>query len=235
MLKKLQQLRKTLEDLPVSIEECCIASDEITLQIAAEDIQKFCLLLRDEKELKFDMLIDVCGVDYLQYGIGEWETNSTTHTGFSRGAEARADDQVTWNKPRFAVVYHFLSTSFKQRLRVRVFPDQNSLKLPSVTSIWAAANWFEREAFDLYGFVFSGHDDLRRILTDYGFVGHPFRKDFPISGHVEMRYDAGLERCVYEPVDIQPRNTVAKVIRHDNRYLDPSMQKPTSVKVKKHE
>ena len=124
------------------------------------------------------------------------------------------------NKPRFAVVYHLLSTSKNHRLRLKVFLDESHLIIPSVHEIWKGANWFEREAYDLYGVLFDGHPDLRRILTDYGFIGHPFRKDFPISGHVEMRYDAHLQQVIYEPVDIEPRVLVPKVIRDDNRYFD---------------
>ena len=130
------------------------------------------------------------------------------------------------DKPRFAVVYHLLSTPKNHRLRLTVFVDEACLIVPSVHALWKCANWFEREAYDLYGILFDGHPDLRRILTDYGFIGHPFRKDFPISGHVEMRYDALLKKVIYEPVDIEPRILVPKVIRSDNRYLDLQEVKP---------
>jgi NADH-quinone oxidoreductase subunit C len=149
--------------------------------------------LRDAPEARFEQLIDLCGMDYQTYGDGRWEG------------------------PRFAAVVHLLSVGLNQRVRVRVFcPDDDFPVIDSVTSLWASANWYEREAFDLYGIVFEGHNDLRRILTDYGFIGHPFRKDFPLSGHVEMRYDAERQRVVYEPVTIEPREITPRVIREDN-------------------
>jgi NADH-quinone oxidoreductase subunit C len=149
------------------------------------------MLLRDDR-LRFEQCIDLCGVDYLDYGDGSWD-----------GA-------------RFAVVLHLLSVAHNWRLRVRAFcPDDDLPMVASVTPVWSAAGWFEREAFDLYGIVFEGHEDLRRILTDYGFVGHPFRKDFPISGHVEMRYDPGERRVIYQPVTIEPREVVPRVIREE--------------------
>lgn len=139
---------------------------------------------------------------------------------FSRGVEPLEAKAYALNKPRFAVVYHFLSTIKNHRLRVKVFIEESHLVVPSVHHIWKSANWFEREAYDLYGILFEGHPDLRRILTDYGFIGHPFRKDFPLIGHVEMRYDAQLQKVIYEPVSIEPRTLVPKVIRSDNRYVD---------------
>jgi NADH-quinone oxidoreductase subunit C len=179
------------------------------------------------------MLVDVCGVDYLHYGRGEWETYEATATGFERGvdrsfieAPASVDvrnatfggEVVPTYKPRFAVVHHLLSIGLNHRIRLRVPVEENDLIVPSVVDLWPAANWFEREAFDLFGILFSGHPDLRRILTDYGFIGHPFRKDFPLIGNVEARYDAVLKQVVYEPVSIVPRVLEPKVIRRDNRY-----------------
>lgn len=197
-----------------------IKLDELTIEVAPEDIHSVCLALRDEEDFKFEQLIDVCGVDYLHYGLSEWQTEEATLTGYSRAVEDKEyDSTASSHKRRFAVVYHLLSIKHNWRLRVRSFVDGEPPRIPSVIDIWESANWFEREAFDLYGILFDGHPDLRRILTDYGFVGHPFRKDFPLIGHVEMRYDATLKRCVYEPVSIQPRTLVPKVIRHDNRYL----------------
>jgi NADH-quinone oxidoreductase subunit C len=193
---------------------------ELTVEIAPEELHAFCLALRDEAEFKFEQLIDVCGVDYLHYGLSEWQTNDATLTGYSRGvAENLKDASAESHQRRFAVVYHLLSIKHNWRIRIRSFPKGEPPRIDSVMDIWESANWFEREAFDLYGILFAGHPDLRRILTDYGFVGHPFRKDFPLIGQVEMRYDATLKRCVYEPVSIQPRVLVPKVIRHDNRYV----------------
>ncbi len=204
-----------------------LAVGELTLELPRKHLKKLALSLRDEPEFKFELLVDVCGVDYLSYGVSEWETDSTTTTGFERGVVSGLKEQPPEfkEKARFAVVYHLLSIAHNHRLRLRVFVDQAVDEatpiVDSVVDIWPSANWFEREAFDLFGILFEGHPDLRRILTDYGFIGHPFRKDFPLSGHVEMRYDAALGRVVYEPVDIEPRVLVPKVIRQDNRYRKP--------------
>ena len=170
----------------------------------------------------FEMLIDVCGVDYLTYGRGEWETQDATSAGFSRAAVQAtilADPGAKFDARRFAVVYHLLSISGNSRLRLTVYtgPD-NPPVVPSVIPVWAGANWFEREAFDLFGILFDGHPDLRRLLTDYGFIGHPFRKDFPLSGNLEVRYDPEQGRVIYQPVTIEPRTLVPRVIRDDNRY-----------------
>jgi NADH-quinone oxidoreductase subunit C len=175
--------------------------------------------LRDEAAFRFEQAIDVCAVDYLTYGEDEWPTHWATATGFSRGAHRRAPARNPGAPKRFAVVYHLLSVARNLRLRLKVWcPDDDYPVVPSVVDVWPAANWFEREAFDLYGVLFDGHPDLRRILTDYGFVGHPFRKDFPLIGEVEMRYDPIERRVVYEPVEIAPRTLVPKVIRHDDNY-----------------
>lgn len=167
--------------------------DEVTVEVAPKDYRTAAMLLRDAPGCQFEQLMDLCGLDYSAYGDGAWD-----------GA-------------RYAVVSHLLSVSLNQRVRLKVFAaDDEFPVLDSLTSVWAAANWYEREAFDLYGIVFEGHDDLRRILTDYGFIGHPFRKDFPLSGHVEMRYDAELQRVVYQPVSIEPREITPRIIREDN-------------------
>lgn len=169
-----------------------VALGEVTLVVSAADYLDTLSLLRDAPDLRFEQLIDLCGLDYSTYGDGAW-------TG-----------------PRFAAVVHLLSLTHNWRLRVRVFcPDDDLPLVDSLVNLWPAAGWFEREAFDLYGIVFEGHPDLRRILTDYGFVGHPFRKDFPISGHVEMRYDPELKRVVYQPVSIEPRENIPRIIRED--------------------
>jgi NADH-quinone oxidoreductase subunit C len=197
---------------------------ELTYEVAAEDLLAIAAVLRDAPDLKFELCMDVCGVDYLEHGRDEWNTQSATSSGFSRGV-ARGARRVGELPPgrRFAAVYHLLSISLNQRLRLRVFcVDDEQPMVDSVTGIWAGANWFEREAFDLFGILFKGHPDLRRLLTDYGFIGHPFRKDFPLSGNVEVRYDPEKGRVVYQPVTIDPRVLVPKVIRHDNRY-DPQL------------
>lgn len=165
---------------------------EITVTVSAASYLEACRILRESPECRFEQLIDLCGVDYSEYKMGEWDG------------------------PRYAVVVHLLSVSLNQRVRVRVFcPDDDLPEVDSITGVWNGANWFEREAFDLFGIVFLGHADLRRILTDYGFIGHPFRKDFPVSGHVEMIYDAERKRVVYQPVTIEPREITPRIIRED--------------------
>jgi NADH-quinone oxidoreductase subunit C len=201
------------------------AYDELTIEVGHANVHDMLKQLKTHESFLFDTLIDVCGVDYLYYGQADWETDSASTTGFSRAKEPHELVDVIWNKPRFAVVYHLLSTQKNHRLRVKVYLEETHLMLPSVCDIWKVANWFERETYDLYGILFSNHPDLRRILTDYGFIGYPFRKDFPVSGHVEVRYDATIGHVIYEPVDIQPRVTVPKVIRHDNRYVSDGGEK----------
>jgi len=197
---------------------------ELTYELARDDLIEVATALRDDEEFGFEQLMDVCGVDYLTYGVDEWTTYSATDSGFSRGVEREPvilDEADTFDPRRFAVVYHLLSLQNNVRVRLRVFPgEENPPFIPSVVDIWNSANWFEREAFDLFGILFEGHPDLRRILTDYGFVGHPFRKDFPLIGNVEVTYDADKGRVVYQPVSIEPRTTVPRVIRDDNRYAD---------------
>lgn len=198
---------------PAEIQTATIAVGELTLEIQREALHTVCHTLRDE--FQFEQLMDVAGVDYAQYGISEWETKAATYGGFERGVDRSGKEQpIVWDKPRFAVAYHLLSLAHNHRIRLRVFAEGEPPIVPSVTDIWASANWFEREAFDLFGIIFEGHPDLRRILTDYGFIGHPFRKDFPLIGNVEVRYDTEQQRVVYEPVTIEPRTLVPKVIRN---------------------
>lgn len=193
--------------------------DELTYEVPAGKLLEVCRALRDEPPFRFEQLMDVCGVDYLGYGEAEWQTRSATRTGFSRGAERNRQEPESGSQRRFAVTYHLLSVSLNQRLRLRTFCDDSEPPvLDSLVAIWSSANWFEREAFDLYGLLFNGHPDMRRILTDYGFVGYPFRKDFPLSGNVEVRYDPEKRRVVYQPVSIEPRVLVPRVIREDVRY-----------------
>jgi NADH-quinone oxidoreductase subunit C len=195
---------------------------ELAIEVAPEQLLSVCSDLRDLPELSFEQLTDLSGIDYLDHGHSEWATEQATSTGFSRGVD-RETARVIEGQPRFAVVYHLLSVARNMRLRVRCHcrPGEPPM-LDSVTGIWASANWYEREAFDLFGILFRGHPDLRRILTDYGFIGHPFRKDFPLIGNVEVRYDPAKGRVVYEPVSIEPRVTVPKVIRKDREHEAPA-------------
>jgi len=192
---------------------------EIAIEVADADLLSVCRELRDEPSLAFEQLVDLSGIDYLDFGRSEWTTESATSSGFSRGVDRTLPSdggEGRESKARFAVVYHLLSVSRNTRLRLRCHcPPGEPPMLDSVTEVWASADWYEREAFDLFGILFRGHPDLRRILTDYGFIGHPFRKDFPLSGNVEVRYDPSLGRVVYEPVSIEPRVTVPKVIRKE--------------------
>ena len=185
-----QNLQKHLGDRIVAMQ---LALGEVSIDVDVANYQEVMQLLRDEQELCFEELIDLCGIDYLTYG------------------------KTPWTGKRFAVVVHLLSITHNWRLRIRCFTtDDDFPSMPSLISVWNSVNWFEREAFDLYGIVFPGHPDLRRILTDYGFIGHPFRKDFPISGYVEMRYDPEQKRVVYEPVSIEPRENTPRIVREEN-------------------
>jgi len=196
MPDKIQTLASHVESRFEGILTSSVVSlNELTIEVASSDIHAVCLALRDEAEFTFDTMIDICGVDYLEYGEGSWT-----------GA-------------RFAVVYHLLSVKHNHRIRIRTFLDDDAPRTQSVRDIWIVSDWFEREAFDLFGILFEGHPDLRRILTDYGFIGHPFRKDFPLSGNVEMRYDPEKQRVIYEPVELEERILVPRVIRDDNRYI----------------
>ncbi len=195
MFTSVDKLAERLQDRFGDIMQSCnVVLDEVTIEISSEHVVEVCTALRDDSGLYFEQLIDLCGVDYSTYGDGAWQ-----------GA-------------RFAVVYHLLSIKNNCRVRVRAFCDDEDARLASVVDVWTAANWFEREAFDMYGILFDGHPDLRRLLTDYGFIGHPFRKDFPLEGYVEMRYDPERKRVVYEPNQTELRVNVPRVIRHDNRY-----------------
>jgi NADH-quinone oxidoreductase subunit C len=198
---------------------------ELSYEVAPGDLTSVCIALRDEEPFRFEMLMDLCAVDYLHYGLDEWQGQGATRTGFSRGVGRDAVAAAPPVRPRFAVIYHLLSIAHNQRLRLRGHcAGAGEPLMPSVVDVWASANWYEREAFDLFGILFEGHPDLRRILSDYGFIGHPFRKDFPLIGNVEVRYDPEKGRVVYEPVTILPRTLVPKVIRRDPRYLEPLHQ-----------
>jgi NADH-quinone oxidoreductase subunit C len=201
-----------------------IVRNEVTAELAAGDLLAVAKALRDEPEFHFTTLIDVCGIDYLGYGQTEWDVDTAHGESFSRGVEGQAQGRFNWaDRPRetastrrFAAVVHLLSIEHNRRIRLRIFCEDDSLPVvPSLTGIWPGSDWFERETFDLYGIIFEGHPDLRRILTDYGFVGHPFRKDFPLIGNVEVRYDPDQKRVIYEPVSIEPRVLVPRTIRND--------------------
>ncbi len=199
----------------------------VTLEVSTENWLEVCRVLRADREFAFEQLTDLCGVDYLGFGQSEWETGSATSEGFSRGVEGLGPGRFAWEQRplpahlehRYAVVLHLLSQVHNRRLRLRCFaPDDSMPMVPSLVDIWSSADWYEREAFDLFGIIFEGHPDLRRILTDYGFTGHPFRKDFPLIGNVAVRYDTEKKRVIYEPVEIEPRVLVPRVLRHDARY-----------------
>ena len=215
------------------------ARGETTLEVAPESWLEVARILRDDPEYSFEVLMDVCGVDYLGYGEDEWDTSDVSSQGFSRGVEGQGPGRFNWaSRPtgrgpdkRFAAVAHFLSVKHNRRIRLRCFAHDHSLPVvPSLTGLYPVADWFEREAFDLYGIVFEGHPDLRRILTDYGFVGHPFRKDFPMIGNVEVLYDAERKRVVYQPVSIDPRVNVPRVVREDSRWQQAAAEQPQQVK-----
>jgi len=200
---------------------------QITIEVPAAHWQAVAKALRDEPEFSYEQLTDLCGLDYLGYGDVEWATVDATNEGFSRGVEAYGPGRFKWREQpaaadieqRFAVVVHVISYQHNRRLRMRCFaPDEGLPIVPSLVDVWNSANWYERETFDLLGIIFEGHPDLRRLMTDYGFVGHPFRKDFPLIGNVSVRYDQEKGRVAYEPVEIEPRVLVPRVIRKDARY-----------------
>jgi len=198
-----------------ALQEVTTALGEVTAVVSPAGLVGAMRALRDRSELGFEVLIDLCGVDYSAYGATRPDIDY-----FSSDATPAEPLEPRKHEKRFAVVYHLLSLANNHRLRVRSYADDNEFPvLPSLIDVWPVANWYEREAFDLFGIVFSGHPDLRRILTDYGFVGHPFRKDFPLSGHVEMRYDPEQARVIYQPVSIEPREVTPRIIREEN-YAD---------------
>lgn len=221
--QRLDQLHTTLSTTLAEYPDCqCTHIDgELTLTVSRADLMTVMRLLHDHPHIAMTQCMDICGVDYASYGQSEWVTRTAANTGFGRGVTHSAPE--TDPNQRFAVVYHLLSIRYNVRLRVKCWLDATQPIVDSVIDIWASANWFEREAFDLFGILFNGHPDLRRILTDYGFIGHPFRKDFPLIGQVEMRYDPEQQRVVYEPVSIEPRTLVPRVIRDDARYTEDAV------------
>lgn len=215
-MSQLTSLAQALQEtFPTEQTGIVIDRNQITMEVKSSNILFVCERLKEDPAFSFEMLMDLCGIDYLQYGCSEWATTTATLRGFERAVMpiTQLMENSTWKKPRLAAVYHLLSVKHNWRLRLKSFVADDNPIIDSVTGIWNSANWFEREAFDLYGILFSNHPDLRRILTDYGFIGHPFRKDFPLVGNVEVRFDAKQNRVIYEPVDIVPRTLVPKVIR----------------------
>ncbi len=199
-----------------------VARGELTAIVVADEIVSVARTLRDTDELAFDQLSDLAGVDYLSFGQADWQTNSASDSGFSRGV-SELDAKLPEATPgRFAVVYHLLSLRHNCRIRLKAYLRDEPPRIDSIVEIWPSAEWYEREAFDLFGILFDSHPDLRRILTDYGFIGHPFRKDFPLVGHVEVRYDLDKKRVIYQPVTIENRVLVPRVIRDDERTSQPS-------------
>ena len=227
-----ERLRARFEQKLASITE---AHGEVVAEVPVEHWLEVARALRDESAFHFEQAVDLAGIDYLSYGQGEWDTTGESAKGFSRGVMGAGAGRFTWaQRPqgvkaenRFAVVLQLLSMQHNRRLTLRCFASDDHLPMvPSLVDVWPGLNWFEREAFDLFGIVFEGHPDLRRILTDYGFVGHPFRKDFPLIGNVEVRYDPEQGRVVYEPVSIEPRVGVPRVVRHDSRYEQARAEGP---------
>ena len=229
-MKYLEQLNEYLKDgLGERILRTKVVLNELTLDVPPEQWLEVCNFLRYDNATQFEQLLDLCGVDYLAYGNSEWDVTHATGSGFSRAVQTTSTEadpfsfeqasEIVLNVPeqfpgRFAVVVHLLSVARNQRIRVRTWcEDDDFPRIPSLVKVWSAANWYEREAFDLFGIMFDGHPDLRRLLTDYGFIGHPFRKDFPLIGQVEMRYDPETQRVIYEPVSIELRTLVPRVIR----------------------
>ena len=239
MNESVSMVRKLEAQLGAKVVGCTEANGEVTIEVLPENWLAVAKFLRDEPEWQFEQCVDVCGVDYLSYGDVEWDTTGVSSQGFSRGVEGKGAGRFNWSerprpehhKRRFAVVAHLLSLGRNQRVRLRAYcADDEVPSMPSLVDLWPGVNWFEREAFDLYGIVFEGHPDLRRILTDYGFVGHAFRKDFPLIGNVEVRYDPDKRRVVYEPVSIEPRVLVPRTIRDDSRYEQANAEREAGTK-----
>ena len=219
MSEALKQLSTHLEaSLGAKLEKQDIAFGELTVETLAENYLEVAQFLKDDETCGFEQMIDLCGVDYLTYGQAEWDTGGSSFTrGVKREFSFDADESTEtpeYDGKRYAVVIHLLSVEHNQRIRLKVYCEDNEFpRVDTITEIWASANWYEREAFDLFGILFNEHPDLRRILTDYGFIGHPFRKDFPLIGQLEMRYDEEQKRVIYEPVSIEPRILVPRIIR----------------------
>ena len=228
MSTRVENMRDALQAAFPDNDSIRVDLDLVAIDVSSDQLLTVCQKLHDDPTLSFKQMSDLAGVDYATYGVAEWSTDTGSMASFSRAVNTASTGSLTFDdgldlpasdQPRFWVAYHLLSLDHNVRVRVRcAAPDDEMPVLPSITPIWNNADWYEREAFDLFGILFDGHNDLRRILTDYGFTGHPFRKDFPLIGNVEMRYDSVKERVVYEPVSIEPRVLVPRVIREDSRY-----------------
>jgi len=211
----MNDIRELLQGLAVDY----IESDMTTVTVEKSNLIKVLSKLKETKSFKFTQLIDLCAVDYIEYGKSEWETKNPTNTGYNRGIKPKSHSRIDFSEEKsdqdfqLCVIYHLLSIKYNRRVRLKCYLENYSLIIPSVTDIFASADWYEREAYDLYGVLFEGHKDLRRILTDYGFIGHPFRKKFPLVGNTQVKYDPEQKKVVNEPVDIEPRTAVPKVIR----------------------
>lgn len=214
---KLEALAAVLDDaLGDAVRDRRIELGEITLEVDPDRIVEVARICRDDPRLSFAQLSDLSAVDYLTYGEADWQTQNATTAGFSRGVSSGSMVRTDIDeRKRYGIAYHLLSVEHNHRLRIKVYLDGEPPKIGSVVEVWPSANWYEREAFDLFGVLFDGHPDLRRILTDYGFIGHPFRKDFPLEGYVEVRYDPEKRRVVNQPVSIEPRTLVPRVIREE--------------------
>lgn len=228
MPTRVENMRDALQAAFPDNDSIRVDIDLVVIDVSSDQLLVVCQKLHDDPALSFKQMSDLAGIDYATYGVAEWSTDTGSMASFSRAVNTASTGSLTFDnaldlpasdQPRFWVAYHLLSLDHNVRVRVRcAAPDDAMPVLPSVTAVWNNADWYEREAFDLFGILFDGHTDLRRILTDYGFTGHPFRKDFPLIGNVEMRYDSVKERVVYEPVSIEPRVLVPRVIRQDSRY-----------------
>jgi NADH-quinone oxidoreductase subunit C len=211
----MNKIKKLVNELVVDYSE----NDMVTLTVEKTNLKKLLKILKESHDLKFTQLIDLCAVDFIDYGKSEWETKEATSSGYNRGINPQSHSRIDFinedevEEYKLTVVYHLLSMDFNIRIRIKCNLDNDSLIIPSVTEIFASADWYEREAYDLFGVLFEGHNDLRRILTDYGFIGHPFRKKFPLTGNTQVAYDPEQKKVVNQAVDITPRTLVPKVIR----------------------
>jgi NADH-quinone oxidoreductase subunit C len=211
----MNKIKKLVNELVIDYSE----NDMVTLTVEKTNLKKLLKILKESQDLKFTQLIDLCAVDFIDYGKSEWETKEVTSSGYNRGINPQSHSRIDFvnedevEEYKLTVVYHLLSMDFNIRIRIKCNLDNDSLIIPSVTEIFASADWYEREAYDLFGVLFEGHNDLRRILTDYGFIGHPFRKKFPLTGNTQVAYDPEQKKVVNQAVDITPRTLVPKVIR----------------------
>lgn len=226
MTTKISDLQKHISSQFKSLATDIDNKGQLSICCEPQDLIELMTHLKTHAKCLFEQLIDCCGVDYAFYGSTQWQGSGASQTGFSRAAFKESAENSTWTSSRFESVYHLLSITLNQRIRVRCLLDDEQPCVPSVTGLWSCANWYEREAFDLFGITYTQHPDLRRILTDYGFIGHPLRKDYPLNGELEIRYDQSTQSIIYEPCSIPERVVIPKVIRNDHRYDIPVSQAP---------